>query len=108
MVNRDRPVRVGVVGVQRGRSLARGAGPHLGMELAALCDVWEEKLREVGRELNVATYADYDRFLARVRAVKVGLTYACLLMPELPAAAHDVPVDVVVTELSALRTGAGV
>jgi len=33
------------------------------MELVALCDLWEEKLQEVGTELGVATYTDYDRFL---------------------------------------------
>ena len=31
-------IRVGVVGVGRGRSFARGASPHVGMELVALCD----------------------------------------------------------------------
>ena len=48
----------------------------------------------------------YDRFLAPVRAPKVGLTYACLLMRELPVTARDVPVDIVVTELCAHRTAA--
>jgi predicted dehydrogenase len=33
------------------------------MELAALCDTWEERLEEVGREYGVATYTDYDDFL---------------------------------------------
>ena len=56
-------IRVGVVGVGRGRGFALGAGPHLGMELVALCDRWEEKLRTVGDELGVATYTDYDKFL---------------------------------------------
>ena len=59
----DKKIRVGVVGVGRGQSFARGAGPHLGMELAALCDTWEQKLHEVGEELKVATYTEYDKFL---------------------------------------------
>ncbi|HEX2034830.1 MAG TPA: Gfo/Idh/MocA family oxidoreductase [Chloroflexota bacterium] len=63
MVGKERPIRVGVVGVRRGQSFARGAGPHLGMELVALCDVWEARLRQVGTELGVATYTDYERFL---------------------------------------------
>jgi predicted dehydrogenase len=56
-------IRVGVVGVGRGSGFARGAGPHHGMELVALCDLWKEKLNRVGKELKVATYTDYDRFL---------------------------------------------
>ena len=56
-------IRIGVVGVGRGQSFARGAGPHVGMELVALCDTWEERLQAVGKELDVVTYTDYDRFL---------------------------------------------
>ena len=47
------PIRIGVIGVGRGSGFARGAGPHLGMELVALCDTWEEKLQSVGEELGV-------------------------------------------------------
>ena len=43
-VKGDGPIRVGVVGVGRGRSFATGAGAHLGMELVAICDTWEERL----------------------------------------------------------------
>ena len=56
-------IRVGVIGVGRGSGFARGAGTHLGMELVALCDTWEEKLQEVGKQFSVTTYTDYDRFL---------------------------------------------
>ncbi|MBI2297798.1 MAG: Gfo/Idh/MocA family oxidoreductase [Armatimonadetes bacterium] len=56
-------IRVGVVGVGRGQSFARGAGPSVGMELVALCDTWESRLKEVGASFGVATYSDYDRFL---------------------------------------------
>jgi predicted dehydrogenase len=55
-------IRVGIIGVGRGRSFAVGAA-HAGMELVALCDTWEERLEAVGTELGVVTYADYDRFL---------------------------------------------
>ncbi|MBI2504883.1 MAG: 5-formyltetrahydrofolate cyclo-ligase [Candidatus Latescibacteria bacterium] len=44
----------------------------------------------------------YDRFLARVSAPKVGLIYGELLLDELPAEAHDVPVDIVITESQTL------
>ena len=57
-----RKIRVGVVGVLRGRSFARGAATA-GMKLVALCDVWEEKLRAVGEEHGVATCSDYEKFL---------------------------------------------
>ena len=55
-------IKVGVIGVGRGMGFARGAG-HAGMELVALCDKWEERLSEAGKELNVATYTDYSEFL---------------------------------------------
>lgn len=56
-------IRVGVVGVGRGQSFARGATDLVGMKLVALCDTWEERLTKLGQELNVATYTDYDKFL---------------------------------------------
>ncbi|MHB1295394.1 MAG: Gfo/Idh/MocA family protein [Anaerolineae bacterium] len=57
-----KPIRVGVVGIGRGQTFARGAATA-GMELVALCDTWEEKLNEVGRQYGVATYTTFDRFL---------------------------------------------
>ena len=44
-----------------GRSFALAA-PHVGMELVALCDTWEERLTASGAQLGVATE----------RALKVG------------------------------------
>jgi len=61
--SRKQKIRVGVVGLRRGLSFARGAGPGLGMELVALCDTWIERLDDAGRQLGVETYADFDRFL---------------------------------------------
>ena len=53
----------GVIGVGRGRGFA-GNARHVGMELVALRDHWEEKLVEVGKSYpGVATYTDYDKFL---------------------------------------------
>jgi len=60
---KEKLIRVGVVGVGRGLGFASGATELVGMELVALCDTWEEKLREAGKRLGVATYTDYDRFL---------------------------------------------
>src|SRR4030042_1840261 len=55
-------IRIGVVGIGRGLSFANGA-KYVGMELVALCDVREGKLQEIGKQYNVATYTDYDKFL---------------------------------------------
>ena len=59
----EKKIRVGVVGVGRGANFARGANEVVGMELVALCDLWEERLQEVGRRYGVATYTDYEKFL---------------------------------------------
>ena len=49
----------------------------------------------------------YDRFLPelRGRAVRVGLAFACQLVDSVPAGAHDVPVDFIVTETEIIATG---
>jgi predicted dehydrogenase len=60
---RGKKIRLGVVGVGRGAGFAKGAGPHLGMELVALCDAWKERLKNLSQELRVAAYTDYDKFL---------------------------------------------
>ena len=35
-----------------------------GMKVVALCDTWEERLREAGRRHGVETYTDFNAFLA--------------------------------------------
>ena len=60
---KQKPIRVGVIGVGRGSSFASGATDLVGMKLVALCDTWEEKLTEAGKRYGVATYTDYDKFL---------------------------------------------
>ena len=59
---KQRPLRVGVVGVGRGRSFMQAA-KATGMELVAICDIWEERLIAEGKALNVPTFVDYDEFL---------------------------------------------
>lgn len=59
----EKKIRVGVVGVGRGKSFAESANDLLGMELVAICDVWRDRLNELGQHYNVTTYEDYDRFL---------------------------------------------
>ena len=60
--NRVTPIRVGVVGVGRGRTFMRTA-QVTGMELVAICDTWEDKLTHEGEQLDVSTYTDYEEFL---------------------------------------------
>ena len=57
-----KPIRMGVIGMWRGMSFA-SAAPYVGMEVVAVCDIWEQRLLEAGKRFNVATYADYDKFL---------------------------------------------
>ena len=45
----------------------------------------------------------YDAFLANVDAPAVALVYEACLVEQVPAEAHDVPMDVIVTERETLR-----
>jgi len=63
MAGTGKRIRVGVVGVGRGQTFIHGAGPLVGMELVAICDIWKEKLEEAAKNLKVTTYTDFDRFL---------------------------------------------
>ncbi len=47
----------------------------------------------------------YDRFLAQVQAVKVGLCYNALVLDCIPGEPHDVPVDLVVAETAIYQGG---
>lgn len=40
----------------------------------------------------------YDELLSQISGVKIGLAYACQIHDHIPEAAHDVPMDVVITE----------
>jgi predicted dehydrogenase len=59
---RGKAIRVGVIGVGRGQTFMRQAAVA-GMELVAVCDIWQERLVEIARQHGVSTYADYDKFL---------------------------------------------
>jgi 5-formyltetrahydrofolate cyclo-ligase len=50
----------------------------------------------------------YDRLLAASpeAAVRIGVGYACQLVPRVPREAHDAPVDLVVTDRATFRTRA--
>ncbi len=57
-------IRVGVVGIGRGLAFIEQSTRDLGLELVAICDTWAERLDEINAEHGVATYTDYDEFLA--------------------------------------------
>lgn len=63
-MKRKGPIRIGVVGVRRGQSLAGNVGELTGTKLVAICDTWEERLAEAGKNLGVETFTDYDKFLS--------------------------------------------
>lgn len=48
----------------------------------------------------------YDEFLAATRALTVGLVYDACLVGSIPHEAHDVPLDVIVTETEVWKTAA--
>lgn len=56
-------IKVGVVGTRKDAGFAKESGAHLRMQLVFLCDIWKERINSLGKELNVTTYTDYDRFL---------------------------------------------
>lgn len=62
MTEKQAEIRVGVVGVRRGRSFAAGAA-HAGMRLVAICDEKAANLDEVARSFGVRGYRDYEQFL---------------------------------------------
>lgn len=47
----------------------------------------------------------YDRFLAQIQAVKIGLCYDELVLDCIPGEPHDVPVDMVVAETTIYQGG---
>lgn len=63
-MTQQRTIRVGVVGIGRGLAFIEQSTEDVGLELVALCDTWEERLDEINAEHGVATYTDYDEFLA--------------------------------------------
>jgi 5-formyltetrahydrofolate cyclo-ligase len=46
----------------------------------------------------------YDRFLAQAapQAIRIGLAFSCQVVDQLPSLAHDVPMDLVITEQEVL------
>lgn len=62
-----RKLKIGVVGVGRGRSMINYCEHAENAELVAICDRWEDGLNRTKKELNddkITYYTDYDQFLA--------------------------------------------
>ena len=60
-------LRIGVVGVGRGKSMMHYCEQAENAELVAICDKWEAGLERTKRELNddrISYFTDYDSFLA--------------------------------------------
>ena len=62
-LKKGKKIRVGVIGVGRGDSFARGATDLVGMELVAICDHWKDKVKASAKRYGVTAYTDYDKFL---------------------------------------------
>jgi len=96
-----RRIRVGVIGIGRGRTFMYQA-PIAGMELVAICDIWKAGLKRVGKDLRVATYTDYDKFLEHDMDAVVTANYfhehAPFAIKALQSGRH------VMTECSACKT----
>ena len=58
----DREIRIGVLGADRGRSLARSA-KLCGLKLVAVCDHFKARLDAVCKDLEVDGYEDFDTFI---------------------------------------------
>ena len=62
-----RRIRLGVVGVGRGRTMIDFSEKYAACQLVAICDSWAEGLERAKREINdpdVAYYTDFEQFLA--------------------------------------------
>ena len=80
----ERKIRVGVIGVGRGRSFAGGASETVGMELVALCDISEERARAVAEGIEGArVFTDHRRMFDEA-GKDLDAVYICV-----PPFAHD-------------------
>lgn len=56
--NRQKKLRVGVVGVGRGHTFMHHAA-SAGMDLVAVCDKWKEGLKRAAKSFKVPTFTNY-------------------------------------------------
>jgi len=90
--------------VRTGRGLLEPSGPRLGLDAVAGADLVVVPALAVdrrGRRLGRGG-GSYDRALRRVGAMTVALLHDGELVEDLPAEAHDVPVDAVVAAAGGL------
>lgn len=72
-------IKIGVMGVGRGRSMIGYCLKADNAELVAVCDKWEEGLERLHREypnMNITTYRDFDEFLKHDMDAVVLANYA--------------------------------
>lgn len=77
----ERCLKVGVVGIGRGRAMIRYANSNKHCKLVAICDNWEEGLARIKADMekqgkDIAFYADYDEFLTHDMDVVILANYA--------------------------------
>jgi 5-formyltetrahydrofolate cyclo-ligase len=97
----DTPLAVGYRGIDEPQGRAVDLGAVDAIVLPALA------FDPVGGRLGQGG-GHYDRLLAASpeAAVRIGVGYACQLVPRVPREAHDAPVDLVVTDRATFRTRA--
>ncbi|MBX3086349.1 MAG: Gfo/Idh/MocA family oxidoreductase [Anaerolineae bacterium] len=74
----DKPLRAGIIGLGIGAAHAKGYAGNHGAELVALCDLDEQRLRDLSRQYNVpdkGCYSDYRKMLAEA---KLDIVSVCL------------------------------
>lgn len=69
----DGPVKFGILGLGRGAKVAKTAAKTKGAELVCVCDLQEDRAREVAEELNCEWTVDYDKMLGRDDIDAVGV-----------------------------------
>lgn len=89
------------------RGIREPAGPGLHLDTVEVVVLPGTAFDPVGGRLGRGG-GHYDRLLARLPAttVRIGVGFACQLVPRVPREAHDEPVDLVVTDRVVHRTGA--
>jgi 5-formyltetrahydrofolate cyclo-ligase len=89
------------------RGIAEPAGPSVDLEQLDVIVLPGVAFDPNGGRLGQGG-GHYDRLLARLppRTVRIGVSYACQLVPNVPREDHDLPLDVVVTDRGTYRTGA--
>jgi 5-formyltetrahydrofolate cyclo-ligase len=90
------------------RGIREPAGPRVGPEVVDVAIVPGVAFDPLGGRLGQGG-GHYDRLLARLpeRCLRIGVCFACQMVPRVPRSAHDEAVDLVVTEHALYRSDHG-